>query len=168
MLKSILDKADRSDRVTRLTCLKNSRVVSLYRRNGFDTTGEEENFIYMERMPTKPTSSRKPVKYRAVIFDLFGTLINNLTHSENKAILSEMASILDLPPEEFTVLWLDTSGKSRFTGVYTNLTHTLKALSGQLDREVTDTQVERAVQLRSDYIKRAIVPRPGTTNILEQ
>lgn len=168
VLKGILDKADRSGKVNRLTCLKSSRAVSLYRRHGFETTDEDENFIYMERILVQRTGSGKSVKYRAVIFDLFGTLIDNLTHSENKSMLSEMASILDLPPEEFMVLWLDTSGQDRFTGVYTDLTHTLKALSLHLNREVTDTQVESAVRLRNDYVKRAIVPRTGTTAILGQ
>ena len=37
------------------------------------------------------------MKYRAVIFDLFGTLIDNFTHSAHEAVLREMAGAMGVP-----------------------------------------------------------------------
>ncbi len=55
------------------------------------------------------------MKYRAVIFDLFGTLVENFTVAEYERVLSEMAAILGAPPAEFRQAWLDTF-RGRTTG----------------------------------------------------
>ncbi len=51
LLKRILDKADRSGRMTKLAHLKNSQVASLYKRNGFEIIKSVDNFYFMERKP---------------------------------------------------------------------------------------------------------------------
>jgi GNAT superfamily N-acetyltransferase len=51
ILKKVLDKADRTGCVTRLTLMKNNPVQSLYRRHGFEVTGDDEHFMFMERSP---------------------------------------------------------------------------------------------------------------------
>ncbi|GAI75456.1 unnamed protein product [marine sediment metagenome] len=51
LLKRILDKADRSGRITKLDYLKSSPVGSLYKRNGFQIVEVDEAFYYMERKP---------------------------------------------------------------------------------------------------------------------
>lgn len=58
LLKSILDRADRSDRIARLAFLKNNPVGSLYKRHGFQIIDEMDNFYLMER---KPGSSNNTV-----------------------------------------------------------------------------------------------------------
>lgn len=51
ILKNVLDRADRKGCVTRLTFMKNNPVESLYRRHGFEVTGDDEHFSFMERKP---------------------------------------------------------------------------------------------------------------------
>lgn len=46
--------------------------------------------------------------YRAVIFDLFGTLIHNFSRREYRAVLGRMAAVLVAPTEEFARAWFDT------------------------------------------------------------
>ena len=56
-----------------------------------------------------------PRKFDAVIFDLFGTLVDNPEVPErslgtyNRAV-EDVASILGAPADEFTRLWRATSG----------------------------------------------------------
>ena len=49
------------------------------------------------------------MKYQAVIFDLFGTLIDNFSLREHQSVLAQMASVLSAPPDDFTRLWFETS-----------------------------------------------------------
>jgi len=58
LLKSILDKADNSGRITRLAYLKNNPVVALYKRHGFQISDVIENFCFMERKPDISTIIR--------------------------------------------------------------------------------------------------------------
>ena len=51
LLKSILDKADQSGRITRIAYLINNPVVSLYKRNGFETIEVHDVYCHMERKP---------------------------------------------------------------------------------------------------------------------
>src|SRR4030042_5002082 len=82
LLKNILAKADRLPRISKLACLKNTPAISLYRRHGFEIVREQEMFYFMER---KPEATSKPErKYQAVIFDLFGTVVDNFTRTENQ------------------------------------------------------------------------------------
>jgi len=48
------------------------------------------------------------MKYSAVIFDLFGTLIHKFPLQEHKRVLSKMASVVSVPPDDFIRLWFDT------------------------------------------------------------
>ena len=51
------------------------------------------------------------MKYKAVIFDLFGTLIPNFSEKEYRRIIDHMASVLSAPPEPFWELWSATFRK---------------------------------------------------------
>ena len=48
------------------------------------------------------------MKYAAVIFDLFGTLVDKFSLEEHRIILRQMASVVSAPPDDFTRLWFDT------------------------------------------------------------
>ena len=41
------------------------------------------------------------MKYEAVVFDLFGTLVPNMSLSEHRAVLTQMAQVLEAPPDDF-------------------------------------------------------------------
>ena len=45
------------------------------------------------------------VRYKAVIFDLFGTLIPTVTPDDYAAMLVTLASALNVEPEAFTKAW---------------------------------------------------------------
>ncbi len=60
-----------------------------------------------------------PMKYKAIIFDLFGTLVGFYTQAFRRA-LSEMAGALNAPHQDFVRLWVETYEK-RATGVFASV-----------------------------------------------
>ena len=57
----------------------------------------------MERRD-KGVSRQNPMKYKAVIFDLFGTLVDNHPWDDSLNNLRQMASALSAPDDEFVGL----------------------------------------------------------------
>ena len=49
------------------------------------------------------------MKYKAIIFDLFGTLVDSYSISGYTQLLSDMAFTLDLPKDDFAKLWKETT-----------------------------------------------------------
>ena len=49
------------------------------------------------------------MKYSAVIFDLFGTLVQSLPSQKYRVVLQRTASALSVPRDEFAQLWFDTA-----------------------------------------------------------
>ena len=60
------------------------------------------------------------MKYRAVIFDLFGTLVDIFSWSEYQRVCQRMAAALDVPYEDFMRLWTGNSARLRRTGAFAN------------------------------------------------
>jgi putative hydrolase of the HAD superfamily len=106
-------------------------------------------------------------KYEAVIFDLFGTLIENFSRPEYESVLAEMASILKTPFQDFQRVWLD-SFPERVTGVHTTQKESIRHICRELNVRVTEAQVEDAFEIRLDYSKRAMIPRPGAVETLSR
>jgi putative hydrolase of the HAD superfamily len=106
-------------------------------------------------------------KYKAVIFDLFGTLIENFRRSEYEKVLAEMAAILNTPFQDFQRVWLE-SFPQRVTGVHANQRASIEYICRKLNVRVTEAQVEHAFQVRLDYTKRSVVPRAGALETLKK
>jgi len=105
------------------------------------------------------------MKYKAVIFDLFGTLIDNLSFQEHKSVLMQMASIVSAPPDEFSQMWLDMFNE-RATGIFKNPETNIEYICQKLGVHVEDTRVKKAAQLRYEYSARSMVPRPYSLDVL--
>jgi len=107
------------------------------------------------------------MKIKAVIFDLFGTLIDSFNSQEYKQILSEMASLLALPEDSFYDLWTG-SFNQRALGVFKTIEESFKFISNQLNKPVNVERIEQAVQIRLNYSKRTLVPRNDAIATLTQ
>ncbi len=107
------------------------------------------------------------MKYSAVIFDLFGTLINNFSRTEYENVLREMADIVGIEQDEFVRLWFATF-KERNTGVFPTTRSNILYICRELAVDVADSPVEKAAGVRLDYTRRSLVPRPGTLETLSR
>jgi putative hydrolase of the HAD superfamily len=100
------------------------------------------------------------VKYRAVIFDLWQTLVPWPAESA-LALYGQMADAVNAPREQFTELWL--SGRTnREKGP---LEDSVRWVFGELGLDA-DPQV--IIGLRRDWTRDALVPRPDAIATLER
>jgi putative hydrolase of the HAD superfamily len=105
------------------------------------------------------------VKYQAVIFDLFGTLVDAFSYQEYEITLAEMVSILKAPYDEFHKIWLETANQ-RGTGFFRTLEENLAYICRELNVPVTKTQMNLAKWVRFDYVALALTPREGAIEML--
>jgi putative hydrolase of the HAD superfamily len=105
------------------------------------------------------------MKYSAIIFDLFGTLIENFSRPEYESVLAEMAQILGAPRDGFRQVWLD-SFRERTTGVHRTQKDSIKYICRKLNVTVSDGQVEHAFRVRLAYTARFFIPRAGSVAVI--
>lgn len=106
------------------------------------------------------------MKYRAVIFDLFGTLIDNSSRAEYERVLEQMAVVLEVPPVEFTRLWFGTFNE-RTTGILHSPEGNIIYICQKLGVGVTEMQVKEASRIRSRFTRDSMVPRAGSLETLK-
>jgi putative hydrolase of the HAD superfamily len=98
------------------------------------------------------------MKHKAVIFDLFGTLIDNFSSQSNTKLLTEMASVLSLPTSDFIKQWVD-SFNLRATGNLPTCEANIKYVSEKIGLPVNTAAVKEATKIRFEFTARSIVPR---------
>ena len=105
------------------------------------------------------------MKYPAVIFDLFGTLVNNLSHPEHRVLSAKVASEVGVPSDDFMQLWQETAFE-RNTGIFPTCAASLDHICRRLGVEPDEDGIGRAVEQRMEYIRGLLEPRPGTLEVL--
>lgn len=107
------------------------------------------------------------MKYQAIIFDLFGTLIDKLSLREHKKILEQMASTISAPPESFVQLWFDTFDE-RGLGIFQTLEANIEYICKKLELHPENTKITLAAQINIKYTARSMKPRPYATELLSK
>jgi putative hydrolase of the HAD superfamily len=105
------------------------------------------------------------MKYQAVVFDLFGTLVDNFSRIEYQKVLKNMTSILKVPEEDFSRAWRE-SFPERVNGAHATHQASIEHICRALGVRVSGEQIERAADLRLEYTLRSLVPRPGAVATL--
>jgi putative hydrolase of the HAD superfamily len=105
------------------------------------------------------------MKYQAVFFDLFGTLVRNFSSREYQEVLNKMAIILDLSPVEFKKLWWETATE-RNTGSLNSIQASILYIGQKLGASPETSQIEKAIRVRLDFIKWMLTPRPYAVEVL--
>ena len=105
------------------------------------------------------------MKYRAVIFDLFGTLVSKFPIDESIDILRHMAAVLGAPAEELVRLWFKTFDE-RHGGKFQDLEDDIRYVGGLLGINPEPAQVTEAARINLDYVAASIVPRPEAVGVL--
>jgi putative hydrolase of the HAD superfamily len=105
------------------------------------------------------------MKYKAVIFDLFGTLVENFSRAEYEKTLEEMTEVLGAPKDEFVQRWVSTFNQ-RSTGVFPGAGDCVRYICRELKVPATEAQVQRAGRIRLDYTLKNMKPRKGALEVL--
>ncbi len=105
-------------------------------------------------------------RYDAVVFDLWGTLVDELTHPEEHRIVyrrktDETADLLGLDRDDFASAWSATA-PDRMVGRSPSTDATLSHICGQLGADPGADRIRAAAQIRYEYVRGALSPRPGT------
>jgi len=105
------------------------------------------------------------LKYEAVIFDLFGTLIDKVSLRQHTNVLRQMAYVLSAPPDDFVRLWFDTFDE-RGLGIFQSLVANIEYICQKLELHPERNRVMLAAQINLQYTTRAMKPRPYATDLL--
>ncbi|MFX1279749.1 MAG: HAD family hydrolase [Promethearchaeota archaeon] len=106
------------------------------------------------------------MKYQAIIFDLFGTLVDSYSVQGYNRLLSDMASALELPYEDFSEIWRATTYE-RAVGIYKTTENSIKHICNQLKVPVSAESITKCEQVRQENTRRALTPKNGAVDILK-
>jgi putative hydrolase of the HAD superfamily len=104
------------------------------------------------------------MNFSAVIFDLFGTLVDDFVSSIGQ-MHSELAAALEVPYEQFMQLWRQTS-EMRTIGAFQTVEASIEYVCGVMGKTVTAEQMRKAVDIRLRHTRRALEPRPNAVGTL--
>lgn len=107
------------------------------------------------------------MRYKAIIFDLFGTLVDNFSLREHESVLQTMASIVGAPSDSFVRLWLGTFNE-RATGVLPSPETNIEYICRKLGIPTENTRIQKAGKIRVDFTVRSMVPRAGAIELLSR
>lgn len=107
------------------------------------------------------------MKYKAVIFDLFGTLVDIFSRAEYDRILKEMAVALSVASHDFSRAWI-AGRDARILGQVTGPLGSLIEVCRRLGAAPTQAQLELAAKARLDYYSLNMKPRPEAVEVLTQ
>jgi putative hydrolase of the HAD superfamily len=105
------------------------------------------------------------MKYIAVIFDLFGTLIYKLSLRESTSVLRQMASVLSAPSDDFINGWFGTFNE-RGLGVFQSTEVNLEHICQKLGVPLEGNKIKVAARINLDYMVRSIRPRKDAGEVL--
>jgi len=111
------------------------------------------------------------MKYDAVIFDLFGTLVDNVRGNfaaflRDHGVLAELAGDRG---EELARLWgSEDAFRLRMTGAHPTGEDSIRYICGQMGIQPRPPVLRRVQELRMDYTRKALVPRLDAPEMLER
>jgi putative hydrolase of the HAD superfamily len=105
------------------------------------------------------------MKYKAVIFDLFGTLVHMASWHDREHNLRQVASVLSAPPGDFVQMWHD-SFDERMNGIFRNNQECLRYICSELRLSPKESQIDLAAQIRFEMTKQGMRPKEDAIEVL--
>lgn len=95
---------------------------------------------------------------RAVVFDLFGTLVDSFSSTEYENVLRGMGVALGAEPEEFLAAWYASSDR-RAVGAHKSIAENVAMIARRMGLSPTEDEIAGAVRPRVEFVRRAIRAR---------
>jgi len=106
------------------------------------------------------------MKYMAIIFDLFGTLVDSYSVQGYNRYLADMAAALELQEEDFSKLWRDTIYE-RGIGIFKTTEESIRYICNKLKASVSEENIKKCDQIRLGNTRKALTPKNGAVDILK-
>jgi len=110
------------------------------------------------------------MKHTAVIFDLFGTLVDNCRNSYSEELLQAgvLAELADGREDEFLAIWRsDEFYKMRTLGIVREPAECIRYVCEKIGAAPSAAAVAKAVQMREDHCRRELIPRGDAVDTLK-
>lgn len=104
---------------------------------------------------------------RAVVFDLYGTLVHEFPRAEFYGAVRAMAEALGADRDAYRAAW-DATAVARQTGGFADMEANVRAICASLGLAPGDGQVARALQARRTMYDRWFRPRDGALETLRE
>ena len=101
----------------------------------------------------------------AVVFDLFNTLTAPVDRSAYRTSVIEMARALGADPDAFAQGWSD-EWRKRFNGAHPTIQAGVRSVCEAIGARVDKTAIDEASQIRFEYSRRTLRPRPDAVATL--
>ncbi len=102
---------------------------------------------------------------RAVVFDLYGTLVYEFPRADWDAWLDASAAIVEAEPVAFRAAWAATAIE-RQTGRAGGIEENVRTAAARAGAWPSDSQVAEVLEARATMYRKWFVPRPGAEQIL--
>jgi putative hydrolase of the HAD superfamily len=104
------------------------------------------------------------MKFEAVIFDLFGTLVDDFATSVGQTY-PDLAEVLEVPYDQFMQFWRQTS-EMRTAGAFQTVEASIEHVCSIMGVTVRSEKMSKAVQIRLLHTRQALKARPGAVETL--
>jgi putative hydrolase of the HAD superfamily len=104
---------------------------------------------------------------KAVLFDLFGTLVDNATNAQLQVLHIKIATVLGVSPEEFENGW-KTTFQIRSRGLYGSVKGSIIAAASKCSVPFDEAAVPQAVKIRYEFVRDWLTPRPDALETILQ
>ena len=105
------------------------------------------------------------VVVKAVIFDLFGTLVKGFSAESYEEMLRRMSEILDVSVNDFFQKWR-AKFRVRVAGEYISLHDHLLEIGKELGKTFEFDLLNKALESRKLYLKKALEPRSESASVI--
>jgi phosphoglycolate phosphatase-like HAD superfamily hydrolase len=103
--------------------------------------------------------------YRAVLFDLFGTLIDPPAMPAYRHMVSQIAEILGQPFATFNEPWMSIND-GRLDGSFGSSEGDILAAAELVGADVSDSQMAQCMQVRRSITRKFLTPKTGVIEML--
>jgi putative hydrolase of the HAD superfamily len=107
------------------------------------------------------------MKISAVIFDLFGTIVDDFAAASAGSNHGEFPAALGLPGDPFMQHWRQLTHR-RSLGEFQTVEASIEHICNIVGASVTEEQITKAVEIRLELTRRALTPRPNAVTTLVQ
>ena len=108
------------------------------------------------------------MEFKAVVFDLFGTLVPPVRAPRFESTLEQMGVLVGVDPEFFKNQWMYDTWMDRATGVFATTADNILHVCREAGVDPSDEALAEAVALRMAFAREVLEPRPDAVATLER